>query len=97
MSDQLTFPQPTMKAGDELYGFQVLRVKTFPEIRVTAYEIEHKKQALKSCTYTHSIVKIYTQSGFVLHPQTQRGCLIFWNTQYWPAQKNIRLKTFLKN
>jgi len=47
MSDQLTFPQPTMKAGDELYGFQVLRVKTFPEIRVTAYEIEHKKTGAK--------------------------------------------------
>jgi len=43
MSDQLTFPQPTMKAGDELYGFQVLRVKTFPEIRVTAYENRTQK------------------------------------------------------
>jgi len=48
MSNQSTSPQPTLQAGDELHGFKVLRVKAFPEIRVTAYEIEHKKDRRQS-------------------------------------------------
>jgi Zn-dependent M16 (insulinase) family peptidase len=47
MSDQSNSPQPTLQTGEELYGFKVLRVKVFPEIRVTAYEIEHKKTGAK--------------------------------------------------
>ena len=47
MSDQSNSPQPTLQTGEELYGFKVLRIKTFPEIRVTAYEIEHKKTGAK--------------------------------------------------
>ena len=47
MSDQSNFPQPTLREGEELYGFKVSRVKAFPEIRVTAYEIEHKKTGAK--------------------------------------------------
>lgn len=47
MSDQLLSPQPTLQASDELNGFKVLRVQAFPEIRVTAYEIEHKKTGAK--------------------------------------------------
>ena len=43
MADKQDFPIPTLQEGDELYGFKVIRVKTFPAIRVTAYEIEHKK------------------------------------------------------
>ena len=47
MSDQSNSPKPTLQTGEELYGFKVLRVKAFPEIRVTAYEIEHKKTGAK--------------------------------------------------
>jgi len=47
MSDQSNSPLPTLQTGEELYGFKVLRVKAFPEIRVTAYEIEHKKTGAK--------------------------------------------------
>ncbi|HPK54267.1 MAG TPA: hypothetical protein PK114_07365, partial [Smithellaceae bacterium] len=47
MSDQLQFPRPTRQAGDELYGFKVLRVETLPGLRITAYEIEHKKTGAK--------------------------------------------------
>ncbi len=47
MSDQSNFPRRTLQAGEELHGFKVLRVKAFPEIRVTAYEIEHKKTGAK--------------------------------------------------
>ncbi|KUG23477.1 putative zinc metalloprotease [hydrocarbon metagenome] len=47
MSNQSTSPQPTLQAGAELHGFKVLRVQVFPEIRVTAYEIEHKKTGAK--------------------------------------------------
>jgi len=43
MTDKQDFPIPTLQEGDELHGFKVIRVKTFPAIRVTAYEIEHKK------------------------------------------------------
>ena len=54
MSDQSTSPQPTLQAGDELHGFKVLRVEAFPEIRVTAYEIEHKKTGAK-VLHLHSL------------------------------------------
>ncbi|MCX5847902.1 MAG: insulinase family protein [Deltaproteobacteria bacterium] len=47
MSDKSDFPRPTLQAGDELYGFKIIRVKAFPAIRVTAYEIEHKKTGAK--------------------------------------------------
>jgi presequence protease len=47
MSDQSSFPQPTLQAGDVLHGFKVLRVEILRGIRVTAYEIEHKKTGAK--------------------------------------------------
>jgi presequence protease len=47
MSDQSTSPQTMLQADDELHGFKVLRVEAFPEIRITAYEIEHKKTGAK--------------------------------------------------
>jgi presequence protease len=54
MSDQSTSPQPTLQAGDELHGFKVLRVEVFSEIRITAYEIEHKKTGAK-VLHLHSL------------------------------------------
>jgi Zn-dependent M16 (insulinase) family peptidase len=54
MSDQSTSPQPTLQADNELHGFKVLRVEAFPEIRVTAYEIEHKKTGAK-VLHLHSL------------------------------------------
>ena len=96
MSDQSTSPQPTLQAGDELHGFKVLRVEAFPEIRITAYEIEHKK-APKFCICTRWTVKIYTRLVFVLRRLIRRDCRISWNIPCWRAPKNIRLKTFLKN
>ena len=47
MSETSDFPIPTLQAGDELHGFKIIRVKTFSAIRVTAYEIEHKKTGAK--------------------------------------------------
>jgi len=41
------FPRPTLQTGETLHGFKVLRVETLPEIRVTAYEIEHEKTGAK--------------------------------------------------
>jgi len=43
MSDQLKCPPPTLRAGDVLHGFKILRVETLPGVRITAYEIEHEK------------------------------------------------------
>jgi Zn-dependent M16 (insulinase) family peptidase len=36
-------PPMTLGAGDRRHGFQIRRVEQIPEIRVTAYEIEHEK------------------------------------------------------
>jgi presequence protease len=47
MSDKSDYPQPTLQAQDELYGFKVTRVKILPGIRVTAYEIEHQETGAK--------------------------------------------------
>ncbi|MEN6373520.1 MAG: insulinase family protein [Smithella sp.] len=47
MSDQLKCPPPTLRAGETLHGFRVLRVETLPGVRITAYEIEHEKTGAK--------------------------------------------------
>ncbi len=36
-------PSPTCGIGDKRHGFHIQRVEQIPEIRVTAYEIEHEK------------------------------------------------------
>jgi len=40
-------PEPTLAAGDTVYGFKVLRVEQIAEIRITAYEMEHEKTGAK--------------------------------------------------
>ena len=40
-------PPPTFAAGDKRHGFHILRVEQIPEIRVTAYEIEHERTGAK--------------------------------------------------
>ena len=40
-------PDPTLAAGDNLNGFRILRVEQIPEIRLTAYEMEHEKTGAK--------------------------------------------------
>ncbi|MFH0925589.1 MAG: insulinase family protein [bacterium] len=34
---------PTLRPGEDLHGFTILRVNEIPDIRVTAYEIKHNK------------------------------------------------------
>lgn len=34
-------PKELLKAGSQLHGFRVIRVEAIPEIRITAYEMEH--------------------------------------------------------
>ena len=43
MTAKKTCPPMVLCAGDRQRGFQILRVEQIPEIRVTAYEIEHEK------------------------------------------------------
>ncbi len=40
-------PPPTLVAGDIRHGFHIRRIEQIPEIRVTTYEIEHKKTGAK--------------------------------------------------
>ena len=47
MSSENDCPAPTLSAGDKLHGFQVLRVETIEDIRVTAYEMEHEATGAK--------------------------------------------------
>lgn len=47
MPNQEKFPSPTMQIGDICHGFRVLRVQTLAGVRVTAYEIKHKKTGAK--------------------------------------------------
>ncbi|MFH1911693.1 MAG: insulinase family protein [Pseudomonadota bacterium] len=47
MNVKTVCPPPTLGAGETRYGFQIRRVEQIPEIRVTAYEIEHEKTGAK--------------------------------------------------
>ena len=40
-------PPPTCSIGDKRHGFHIRRVEQIPEIRVTAYEIEHEQTGAK--------------------------------------------------
>ncbi|MCE5263799.1 MAG: insulinase family protein [Deltaproteobacteria bacterium] len=40
-------PALTLAAGEQRQGFRILRVEQIPEIRVSAYEIEHEKSGAK--------------------------------------------------
>lgn len=42
-----TCPEKTLHAGDVLHGFYVLRAEQMPEIRLTAYELEHEQTGAK--------------------------------------------------
>jgi Zn-dependent M16 (insulinase) family peptidase len=47
MHEKNVCPPPTFAAGDKRHGFHILRVEQIPEIRVTAYEIEHERTGAK--------------------------------------------------
>lgn len=47
MSATASCPEPLLKAGSQLQGFRVLRVEAIPEIRITAYEMEHIRTGAK--------------------------------------------------
>jgi hypothetical protein len=47
MNDASICPAPTLRVGDRRHGFTVLRVEEIPDIRVTAYEMEHDKTSAK--------------------------------------------------
>ena len=47
MSRKENCPPPTLAAGDRRHGFLIRRIEQIPEIRVTAYEIEHEKTGAK--------------------------------------------------
>ena len=40
-------PCPTLSRGEKLCGFRILRIEQIPDIRVTAYEIEHERTGTK--------------------------------------------------
>ncbi|MFA4916072.1 MAG: insulinase family protein [Syntrophales bacterium] len=45
--DSSSSPAPTLSAGEKLGGFRVLRIEQIPDMRVTAYEIEHERTGAK--------------------------------------------------
>jgi presequence protease len=47
MNKKTSFPPPSLKNGDILNGFRVLRVEPIESMRLTAYEIEHVKTGAK--------------------------------------------------
>ena len=47
MNDSIACPAPTLKVGEKQHGFSVLGIEQIPDIRVTAYEIEHEKTGAK--------------------------------------------------
>jgi Zn-dependent M16 (insulinase) family peptidase len=47
MEAKTACPLPTLDAGEIRHGFKIRRVEQIPEIRVTAYEIEHERTGAK--------------------------------------------------
>ncbi|HPD56567.1 MAG TPA: insulinase family protein [Smithellaceae bacterium] len=47
MPEKTPYPKPSLRAGDSLRGFKVLRVKPIAALRLTAYELKHIKTGAK--------------------------------------------------
>ena len=47
MTVSMDSPAPTLSIGEKLCGFRILRIEQIPDIRVTAYEIEHERTGAK--------------------------------------------------
>ncbi len=73
MSDQVACPALTLEAGSECFGFRVLRAEQMPEIRVTAYELEHVRTGAKllhiHCTDSENLFSV----GFRTPPHDSTG------------------------
>ena len=47
MNGTISCPEKTLRNGEKLNGFKVQRVEYIPEIRITAYDLEHEKTGAK--------------------------------------------------
>lgn len=47
MDNQKNCPDPTFAAEDKRHGFRIIRVEQIPDMRITAYEMEHEKTGAK--------------------------------------------------
>jgi len=73
MTDQDKYPAPLLQAGDIVQGFKIIRVEALPGIRVTAYEIEHKKTGAK-VLHLHSFDRENLYAiGFRTPPEDSTG------------------------
>ena len=96
MSDQLTFPQPTLKAGDALHGFKVLRVQTFADLRVTAYEIVQNRTGAK-VLHLHSFDRENLYAiGFRTPPADSTGLPHILEHSVLAGSQNYPLKDVFK-
>jgi hypothetical protein len=67
-------PAVTLKPGQGLHGFRVLRIEQIPDIRVTAYEMEHESTGAK-VIHLHSDDRENLYSiGFRTPPRDSTGC-----------------------
>src|SRR3989339_131945 len=73
MTVKRTCPPMALCAGDRLHGFHILRVEQIPEIRVTAYEIEHEKTGARILPLHSADRENLFSIGFRTPPRDSRG------------------------
>src|SRR4030042_3866923 len=73
MNVKTACPPPTLAAGETRHGFQILRVEQIPEIRITAYEVEHEKTGAKLLHIHCSDKENLFSVGFRTPPQDSTG------------------------
>ena len=73
MREFMGSPVPTLSRGEKLCGFRILRVEQIPDIRVTAYEIEHEITGAKVLhLHCHDRENLYA-IGFGTPPADSTG------------------------
>ncbi|MBU2055254.1 MAG: insulinase family protein [Proteobacteria bacterium] len=73
MNVKTACPPPTLAAGETRHGFQILRVEQIPEIRITAYEVEHEKTGAKLLHVHCSDKENLFSVGFRTPPRDSTG------------------------
>jgi len=82
-------PAPLFEAGSKFRGFRIVKVEEIPDVRATAYLIEHEATGAR-------IIHLHTDDpenlfpwGFGRLPEIRRASPIFSSIRCWPGLNGI--------
>ena len=69
----MTAPNHDFRAGDQAHGFTIKRTKTFPELQLKAYELEHERTGAEYLHIAREDKNNVFSVGFKTNPPDDTG------------------------